>query len=245
MFCTPLVLADSVLVSQAIHCRKTFIIIQLRYWFFVELRQRSFGTFLAGSTQCERVREKMRYTLTAERTFHLTLSSCTWIRAAHSEHFKRQCFLYVVHSTNGTSVHYITWVAVAACVQCTVYIHLSMCLSVVHTLQSAKRFSLVLFLGCYYVVSSGYCWCYSRWFVSYFFRLLLFSRARSHFTSQSLRTNYPREMEAKIADAAQMLSKKRTTTFSLLHFGQYAAKSAWAQSVRWNTGRSTINEISC
>lgn len=174
MFCTPLVLADSVLVSQAIHCRKTFIIIQLRYWFFVELRQRNFGTLLAGSTQCERVREKMRYTLTAERTFHLTLCSCTWRRAAHSEHFKRQCFQYTLHSTDGTSVHYITWVAVAACVQCTVYIHLSMCLSVVHTLQSAKRFSLVLFLGCYYVVSSGYCWCYSRWFVSYFFRLLFF-----------------------------------------------------------------------
>lgn len=55
--------------------------------------------------------------------------------------------------------------------------------------------------------------------------VFFFSDACSHFTSQSLRTNYPREMEAKIADATQMVSKKCTTTFSLLHFGQYAAKS--------------------
>lgn len=63
-----LVLADSVLVSQAIYCRKTFIIIQLRYWFFFEIRKRSCETLLAGSTLTVRERrrqmerEKMRYT---------------------------------------------------------------------------------------------------------------------------------------------------------------------------------------
>lgn len=36
-----LVLAGSVLVVQEIYCRKTFIIIQLRYWFFCEIRKRS------------------------------------------------------------------------------------------------------------------------------------------------------------------------------------------------------------
>lgn len=43
-------LADSILVFEAIYCRKTFIIIQLRYWFFFETRKRSLEAFLTCCT---------------------------------------------------------------------------------------------------------------------------------------------------------------------------------------------------
>lgn len=100
-------------------------------------------------------------------------------------------------------------------VHCTIYLFIYVSICGTHFSERQTMFHCCCFSGCYYVVSSGCCWC--RWFVSRFFLLRPFLCALSHFTSQSLRTNYPREMEAKIADATQMLSKKCKTTFSPLH----------------------------